>query len=276
MLRTHVGEPLLDIVRRIIDTCGTDVELASAVSPAAAARRDNLDLFVKAVAEFQAVDGDVTLPALLAYLTAEDDQGNGLDVATPTEADSVKLLTVHRSKGLEWDARLPGRRLRDAVPRPTVAHAVALVAVDPAGAAARRRRRPAAAAAATTRPRSTPTAPTPARTTPEEELRLGYVAFTRAAHQLSRHVVPLEPAGHAVRPVGLPGAWSATSCAPGASRADGLARQAGQGRPQPVRRRRPVPALAVDRHRPRGARRIEAAALVRERRPRRPPTTAST
>ena len=73
MLRTHVGEPLLDIVRRIIDTSGTDVELASAVSPAAAARRDNLDLFVKAVAEFQAVDGDVSLPALLAYLTAEDD-----------------------------------------------------------------------------------------------------------------------------------------------------------------------------------------------------------
>ena len=52
-----VGEPLLDLVRRIIDTTGIDVELASSVSPAAAARRDNLDLFVKAVAEFQAVDG---------------------------------------------------------------------------------------------------------------------------------------------------------------------------------------------------------------------------
>ncbi|MDQ4051866.1 MAG: ATP-dependent helicase, partial [Actinomycetota bacterium] len=89
-LRTHVGEPLLDIVRRIIDLTGVDVELASAVSPAAEARRENLDLFVKAVAEFQAVDGDVTLPALLAYLTAEDDQGNALDIATPTEADSVK------------------------------------------------------------------------------------------------------------------------------------------------------------------------------------------
>src|SRR3546814_4548739 len=30
--------------------------------------------------------------------------GTGLDVATPTEAASVKLLTVHRAKGLEWDA----------------------------------------------------------------------------------------------------------------------------------------------------------------------------
>ena len=35
MLRTTSGEPLLDIVRRIIDTSGIDVELASAVSPAA-------------------------------------------------------------------------------------------------------------------------------------------------------------------------------------------------------------------------------------------------
>ncbi len=103
-LRAAIGEPILDLVRRIIDTTGIDVELASSVSPAAAARRDNLDLFVQAVAEFQAIDGPVTLTALLAWLGAEDEFGAGLDVATPSEADSVKLLTVHRAKGLEWDA----------------------------------------------------------------------------------------------------------------------------------------------------------------------------
>jgi DNA helicase-2/ATP-dependent DNA helicase PcrA len=184
MLRTYVGEPLLDIVRRIIDTSGTDVELASAVSPAAAARRDNLDLFVKAVAEFQAVDGDVTLPALLAYLTAEDDQGNGLDVATPTEADSVKLLTVHRSKGLEWDSvflvgvcesRFPSNRSRtlwtsspSILPAPLRGDAhdlPQLAGWDKAALDAYR---------ADTRSHDA-----------EEELRLGYVAFTRAAHRLS-------------------------------------------------------------------------------------------
>jgi len=102
-LRRAAGEPILDLVRRIIDVTGIDVELASSVSPAAAARRENLDLFVQAVADFQAVDGQVTLPALLAWLDAEDEFGQGLDIATPSEADSVKLLTVHRSKGLEWD-----------------------------------------------------------------------------------------------------------------------------------------------------------------------------
>ncbi|WP_028637103.1 ATP-dependent DNA helicase [Nocardioides sp. URHA0032] len=183
MLRTYVGEPLLDIVRRIIDTSGTDVELASAVSPAASARRDNLDLFVKAVAEFQAVDGDVTLPALLAYLTAEDDQGNGLDVATPTEADSVKLLTVHRSKGLEWDSvflvgvcetRFPSNRSRTLwtsspaiLPAPLRGDARDLPQLEGHDKAALDAYR------AATRDHDA-----------EEELRLGYVAFTRAARRL--------------------------------------------------------------------------------------------
>lgn len=182
-LRRHVGEPLLDVVRRILEVTGVDVELASAVSPAAAARRDNLDLFVKAVADFQAVDGDVTLPALLAYLTAEDDQGNGLDVATPTEADSVKLLTVHRAKGLEWatvflvgvgETRFPSNRSRTlwtsspaVLPAPLRGDAADLPQLtghDKAALDAYRRDTRAHDAT--------------------EELRLGYVAFTRAAHRL--------------------------------------------------------------------------------------------
>ena len=183
-LRAAVGEPLLDVVRRIIDTTGVDIELASAVSPAATARRDNLDLFVKAVAEFRSVDGDVTLPALLAYLTAEDDQGNGLDVATPTAADSVKLLTVHRAKGLEWEAvflvgvcetRFPSNRSRTLwtsspaiLPAPLRGDAVDLPQLDGWDKDALDAYRVA------TRTHDA-----------EEELRLGYVALTRAAKRLS-------------------------------------------------------------------------------------------
>ncbi|MBM9461529.1 ATP-dependent helicase [Nocardioides sp. zg-536] len=183
MLRAAVGEPLLDLVRRIVDVTGVDVELAAAVSEAAPARRENLDLFVKAVADFQAVDGDVSLPALIAWLTAEDEAGNGLEVATPSEADSVKLLTVHRSKGLEWatvfcvgvgESRFPstqGRSLWTSSPcvlpaplRGDAADLPQLAGHDKAALDAYR-------------------ADTKAHEA-QEELRLGYVAFTRPAHEL--------------------------------------------------------------------------------------------
>ncbi|CAM3251014.1 ATP-dependent DNA helicase [Nocardioides dubius] len=182
-LRSHAGEPLLDLVRRIIDVTGIDVELASSVSPAASARRDNLDLFVKAVADFRAIDGEVSLTALLAYLEAEDELGNGLDVATPTEANSVKLLTVHRAKGLEWDVafcvgvceeKFPNTRSRSlwttapaVLPTPLRGDARDLPVLrghtkdDLAGLREESRAQEMA-----------------------EELRLGYVAFTRARHEL--------------------------------------------------------------------------------------------
>jgi DNA helicase-2/ATP-dependent DNA helicase PcrA len=188
-LRTHTGESLLDLVRRIIDTCGIDVELDASVSPAARARRENLDLFVKAVAEFQSLDGVVTLPALLAYLTAEDELGNGLDVATPSEADSVKLLTVHRAKGLEWDAvfvagvcreRFPSTKGRSRWPK---GHAVLPTPLrgDAADLPSLH--------GWTNRDVDTLNAESRDHDA-VEELRLGYVAFTRARHTLwvSSHV----------------------------------------------------------------------------------------
>jgi DNA helicase-2/ATP-dependent DNA helicase PcrA len=46
---------------------------------------------------------DASLGGSAAYLAAEDDYADGLAVASPSETDSVKLLTVHKAKGLEWD-----------------------------------------------------------------------------------------------------------------------------------------------------------------------------
>jgi DNA helicase II / ATP-dependent DNA helicase PcrA len=181
-LRGHAAEPLLELVRRIIDVCGIDVELASSLSNAARARRENLDLFVKAVADFQAIDGAVTLPALLAWLEAEQD-GEGLDAATPSPADSVKLLTVHRAKGLEWDvvflagvceSRFPHTTSRGLWPN--------RVELLPTPLRGDRRDLPALLG------HDKSALEDFARVSKEheqvEELRLGYVAFTRAKHAL--------------------------------------------------------------------------------------------
>ena len=39
----------------------------------------------------------------LCVMAAELEYGAGLDQATPSDRNSVKLMTVHRAKGLEWD-----------------------------------------------------------------------------------------------------------------------------------------------------------------------------
>jgi DNA helicase II / ATP-dependent DNA helicase PcrA len=56
------------------------------------------------VAEFAAAEPRASLPALLAYLDAESEFNRGIELPTPTTSDSVKLLTVHAAKGLEWRA----------------------------------------------------------------------------------------------------------------------------------------------------------------------------
>lgn len=101
-LRRSAGEPLVDVVRRVIDVLGIDVELSVESGPAAEMARDNLALFVDAVADFAGNDQGAGLYGLLAYLDAELEHNKGMGVADPGVADSVKLLTAHAAKGLEW------------------------------------------------------------------------------------------------------------------------------------------------------------------------------
>ena len=55
------------------------------------------------MAAYVDVDGEASLTGLLAYLQAEIEQGAGLDQAVPSDREAVKLLTVHKAKGLEWE-----------------------------------------------------------------------------------------------------------------------------------------------------------------------------
>ena len=117
-LRRHVGEPVTDLVRRVIASLGLEVELA--LRGPEGGRQ--LSAFAAAVSAYVDVDGDGSLPGLLAYLRAEAEHGAGLEQAVVSDEDSVKLMTIHKAKGLEWelvflpalaDTVFPGGRLTD-------------------------------------------------------------------------------------------------------------------------------------------------------------------
>ena len=103
-MRRHSDEPVLDLTRRVITTIGLDVELMATPEFERTSRRDQVGAFLDAVAAYVDVDGDASLTGLLAYLQAESEQGAGLEQAVPSDREAVKLLTVHKAKGLEWEA----------------------------------------------------------------------------------------------------------------------------------------------------------------------------
>ncbi|MFD1859897.1 ATP-dependent helicase [Aeromicrobium camelliae] len=177
-LRRHVHEPLLDLARRVVTELDLDVELATEQISS-----DNLTLLLDAIGDYAQSDRYASLAGLLAYLQAENEFNKGMELSAPSDADSVKLLTVHKSKGLEFDEVVvpfvadgvfPDSKGR---PRWTTNASVLPVALrgdadfvpdieefTSAGDADFKARNKADALM--------------------EEIRLGYVAFTRARHRL--------------------------------------------------------------------------------------------
>lgn len=98
-VRRHAGDPLLELARRSIRALDLDLELEAG---AVAGGADNIALFLEAIADYAQSDRYASLSGLVAYLAAEDFYNEGMSVATPSDAASVKLLTIHRAKGLEW------------------------------------------------------------------------------------------------------------------------------------------------------------------------------
>lgn len=98
-LRRHASEPLLDVARRAVRALDLDIELEAGDVEGGG---DNLALFLDAVAAYVETDRYASLSGLLGYLAAEEQFNFGMEVSTPSEAESVKLLTIHRAKGLEW------------------------------------------------------------------------------------------------------------------------------------------------------------------------------
>ncbi|GAB3117171.1 hypothetical protein GCM10027160_27250 [Streptomyces calidiresistens] len=183
-LRRGVADPLMDVLHRVLTVTGLEIELSASPTALAARRRETLEAFLDTAASFAAngrrtaVDGDTHLPAFLAFLRAAEHYDKGLDGSLPGGEDTVKVLTAHKAKGLEWDVvALPGlyrkgfpqERGQDSwlrhshvLPQPLRGDAATLPAVREWSAAALREH-----------------AEEERFHRELEELRLGYVAFTR-------------------------------------------------------------------------------------------------
>ena len=101
-LRGQVGQPLPDLVLEVERALGLDIEVAARPGADPAAARADLDAFADAAAAFAGDEEQPTLGAFLSYLTAAEAEEFGLEAGRVGETDSVKLMTVHAAKGLQW------------------------------------------------------------------------------------------------------------------------------------------------------------------------------
>lgn len=103
-LRGYMGDDLTTLLGEVERAMLLDIEVAARPGLSIHQARRNLDAFQDAAAGFLHSSQRVDVLAFLAWLEAAAAEENGLDAAAPeVNHEAVQLLTVHASKGLEWD-----------------------------------------------------------------------------------------------------------------------------------------------------------------------------
>ncbi|HEY6494490.1 MAG TPA: ATP-dependent DNA helicase [Trebonia sp.] len=103
-LREHVTRPLADLIAEVERALSLDIEVAARPGGDLAAARADLDAFTDVAATFAGDQPEPTLGAFLAFLAAAQQEEYGLETGRVGDSDTVKLLTVHAAKGLQWPA----------------------------------------------------------------------------------------------------------------------------------------------------------------------------
>ncbi|MDR2999180.1 MAG: DEAD/DEAH box helicase, partial [Microbacterium sp.] len=120
-LRRAVAQPLPELIRLIEFELRLDIELAvnETRGPARVATTQ-LRAFADEVRAFLAADERGTIGSLLAWLDKAELTDELMPRPEPPEPGVVQLLTIHGSKGLEWDAVAVVRLVEEELPsRPT-------------------------------------------------------------------------------------------------------------------------------------------------------------
>jgi len=120
-LRRASSQPIPELVRLIELELRLDIELAANETrgPARVAAMQ-LRAFADEVRAFLSADERGTIGSLLAWLDKAESTDELMPRPEPPEPGVVQLLTIHGSKGLEWDAVAVVRLVADELPsRPT-------------------------------------------------------------------------------------------------------------------------------------------------------------
>ncbi|MFE4198608.1 ATP-dependent helicase [Paenarthrobacter sp. NPDC056912] len=103
-LRSYIGDDLTTLLGEVERAMLLDIEVAAKPGISIHQARRNLDAFQDAAAGFLQTSQRIDLLAFLSWLEAAASEEGGLDIApVETNREAVQLLTVHASKGLEWD-----------------------------------------------------------------------------------------------------------------------------------------------------------------------------
>ncbi|NKX49420.1 ATP-dependent helicase, partial [Arthrobacter deserti] len=103
-LRTFAGDDLTLLLGEVERAMLLDIEVASKPGVSIHQARRHLDAFHDAAAGFVQTAQRVDLLAFLGWLEAAASEEDGLDITqVEVSKGAVQLLTVHASKGLEWD-----------------------------------------------------------------------------------------------------------------------------------------------------------------------------
>lgn len=120
-LRRASGQPIPELIRLIEIELRLDIELAANETrgPARVAATQ-LRAFADEVRAFLSADDRGTIGSLLAWLDKAESTDELVPRPEPPEPGVVQLLTIHGSKGLEWDAVAVVRLVEGELPsRPT-------------------------------------------------------------------------------------------------------------------------------------------------------------
>jgi DNA helicase-2/ATP-dependent DNA helicase PcrA len=101
-LRGHAGEPLPDLLLRVMRVTGLEVEAGLGPAALAAQQQEALHAFLDLASEFTELDGRLTLGAFLTRLRDIERFDVSVDLEVSGPRDAVQLLTVHKAKGLEF------------------------------------------------------------------------------------------------------------------------------------------------------------------------------